>query len=232
MSELKFAFSRPWSVRLPIVTRFIEQKYVEEFFSIGLLRLPTFKTFRNHKDEERCDLNEGRVCAEIKTPNCNHKILAINGQEAYVLCGGLVENPTMEASFSTQCGIRILNPLAFSDAVSGRIPGFVGGYQGNCVYRSDTFLSKQDSATFEPPANHDGMEKWASDYDEYIARETSEAFFIKRLKFAHQNEYRFIWFAHGYEQSELFVTCPEARRFCEKYEGKYEGNMESDTIEF
>lgn len=71
---------------------------------------------------------------------------------------------------------------------------------------------------FEPPANPEDMDKWASDYDEYVARQTSEAFFIKQLRFAHQNEYRFIWFAQGYEQSELFVVCPEVRRFCEKYE--------------
>ncbi len=115
MSELKFGFSRPWSVRVPTVTRFLDERFVEEFFSTGRLRLATFKTFRNHKDEERCDPNEGRVNAEINTPSANHHILATNGQEAYILCGGLVENPNMEASFSTRFGIRILDPLAFSD---------------------------------------------------------------------------------------------------------------------
>lgn len=172
MSELKLGFSRPWSVRLPTVTRFLDERYVEEFFSLGRLRLSTFSAFRNHKDEERCDPNEGRINAEINTPNANHHVLAINGQEAYILCVGLVENPSMEASFSTQFGIRILNPLAFVDAVSGRIPGFVGGYQGNCIYR----------------------------------------------RYAHQNEYRFIWFAQGYETRELYIDCPEARQFCQKYE--------------
>jgi hypothetical protein len=218
MSELKLGFTRPWAIRLPIVTRFLDKEYVEEFFSSGRLRLSSFNTFRNHKDEERRDQNEGRVHAEINTPNANHHILAINGQEAYVLCGGLVENPTMEASFSTRYGIRILNPLAFADAISVRIPGFVGGSQGNCIYRSATIIRKQDSTLFEPPANQESMEKWASDYDEYVARQTKEAFFIKQLKFAHQNEYRFIWFAQGYEQDELFVISPEARQYCEKYE--------------
>lgn len=218
MSELKLGFSRPWSVRLPIVTRFLDKRYVEEFFSSGKLRLSTFTAFRNHKNEERCDPNEGRVNAEIKTPNANHHIAAINGQEAYILCGGLVENPAMEASFSTQCGMRILNPLAFADTVSGRIPGFVGGYQGNCIYRDETFIRKQSSALFEPPGNQDGVEKWANDYDRFVAQQTSEAFFIKHLKYAHQNEYRFIWFAQGYETTELYIDCPEARQFCQKYE--------------
>lgn len=170
MSELKFGFSRPWSVRLPVVTRFLDERYVEELFSSGRLRLSTFSTFRNHKDEERGDPNEGRVNAEISTPNANHHVLAINGQESYVLCGGLVENPNMEASFSTQFGIRILNPLAFADAVSGRVPGFVGGYQGNCIYRSETLIRKQSPVLFEPPDNQEGMEKWAKDYDEWVAR--------------------------------------------------------------
>lgn len=219
MSELKLGFSRPWSVRLPIVTRFLDdQKYVEEFFSTGRLRLSTFGEFRKHKDEQRCDPNEGRVNAEINTPNSNHHVVAISGQEAYVLCGGLVESPTMEAGFSTQYGIRILNPLAFADVVSGRIPGFVGGYQGNCIYRSDVFLHKRSSALLETPADLGGMDKWADDYDAFVAQQTAESFFIKQLKYASQNEYRFIWFAQGYETKELFIDCPEARKFCQRYE--------------
>jgi len=218
VSELKLGFSRPWSVRLPVVTRFLDEQYVEEFFSSGRLRLSTFNTFRNHKDEERCDSNEGRVHAEINTPNANHHIAAINGQEAYILCGGLVENPTMEASFSTRHGIRILNPLAFADAVSGRIPGFVGGYQGNCIYRSETCIRKKSSELFDPPTNSDGMEKWANGYDEFVSQHASEAFFIKQLRYAHQNEYRFIWFAQGHETSELKIHCPEARQYCQRDE--------------
>lgn len=217
MTELNLRFLRPWSVRLPTVTRFLDERYVEEFFSSGRLRLPTFGTFRNHKDEERGDPNEGRVNAEINTPSANHHVLGINGQEAYILCGGLVENPSMEASFSTKFGIRILNPLAFADTVSGRIPGFIGGYQGNCIYRNETFIRKQTPELFESPANSENMEKWANGYDEFIGQQTSEAFFTKHLRYANQNEYRFIWFAQGCETSELYIHCPEARRFCQKY---------------
>lgn len=216
MSELKLGFSRPWSIRFPTVTRFLDERYVEEFFSFGRLRLSTFSTCRNHKDEERCDPNEGRLNAEITTQNANHHILAINGQESYILCGGLVENPNMEAIFSTRHRVKILNPLAFADAVAGRIPGFVGGYQGNYIYRRETFIRKQRSALFGPPVSQDDMEKWTNDYDKFVALQASEAFFIKDLKYAHQNEYRFIWFAQGCEGADLYIDCPEAMQVCQK----------------
>jgi hypothetical protein len=216
MRELSLSFARPWSIQLPVVSRYLEEEYVDSFFREGKLRLSSFRAFREHTDEQRGDQFEGRVSAEIHGPNVRHSVIAVNGEAAFILCASLVENRRMEASFSTAACIRILDVVAFADMVSRRVPGFVGGFQGNCVYRDDTTLRKQNSQQFVPPSAGEDPGKWATEQDRFVAKQTSEGFFYKRLRYAHQNEYRFIWFAEGNEAKELFVTCPEAVRFCER----------------
>ena len=127
MSIVRTGFTRPWEIRVPILTRYLEKEYVELFLMEGKLRLSSFKAFRNNPDEERGDIFEGRASIQISTPNGNHAITGMNGQEAYVLCAGTVDNPNMESSFKTEDGFRILNPLGFADAISRHIPGFVSG---------------------------------------------------------------------------------------------------------
>jgi hypothetical protein len=216
VAELKVAFSRPWSIRLPVVTRYLDEPHVESFFKEGRLRLPSFRTFREHKDEVRGDQLEGRVSAEIRGPNVRHSVLAINGQAAFILSATLVENRNMETSFSTAAGIRILNTVAFANAISTHIPRFVGGCQGNCIYREDTTLKKRSQQPFSPPKDGQDPEEWAANQDRFIADQIAEGFFYKRLMYAYQTEYRFVWFGLGEETRELFVTCPEAVKFCER----------------
>ena len=82
------------------------------------LRFSSFKKFRNNPDEQQGDAAEGRANMKIETPSGNHAILAMNGQEAYVMRGGTVESKSMEASFKTADGFRIINTLAFANAIS------------------------------------------------------------------------------------------------------------------
>ena len=155
------AFTRPWEIRTPGLTRYLEAVYVDEFFNAGKLRISSFKVFRRHPDEQRNDPSEGIAIQEIISPNARHSILGINGQEAYVLCCGTVESKDMVASSGTDAGFRIKNSLGFADAVSRQIPGFIGGSEGLCHYRDSTLLRKYDERAFRPPDNHPSPEAWA-----------------------------------------------------------------------
>ncbi|WP_331351241.1 hypothetical protein [Cellvibrio sp. UBA7671] len=200
-----------------MITRYMESQFVDDFFNEGKLRLSSFKKFRNNPDEQQGDVAEGRANMKIATPNGNHTILATNGQEAYVLCGGTVENKNMEASFKTADGFRIINTLAFADAISRYIPGFIGGVEGLCSYRDSLLINDYDEKSIVSPDQFASPEEWAKEYDKYVAEKSSAAFFIKQLKFAHQGEYRFIWFTTSSEEKEhLDIVCPEARRFCQR----------------
>ena len=216
MDEITTHFSRPWSIKTPTLTRYMEETYVDEFFKSGSLRLSSFKSFRNNPDEEQGDQHEGRASAQIKTPNGNHAILAMNGQEAYVLCATTVESKKLEASFKTKTGFRILNSLGFANCISAHIPGFVGGIEGLCSYRDSTIINKNLSKDFSPPDSFVNPEIWAGEYDKFVARQSQEAFFIKLSKYSHQAEYRFIWFAHGKEGKYIDIICPEARQYCQR----------------
>ncbi len=142
MNETTTHFSRPWGIRTPNLTRYMEKQYVDEFFKYGKLRIPSFKRFRNNPDEELGDPFEGRASAQIATPTGSHAISAINGQEAYVLCATTVESQAVEANFRTEYGIRILNSLDFANCISSHISGFVGGLEGLCSYRDDDKLGQ------------------------------------------------------------------------------------------
>ena len=217
MKIVKKGFVRPWSIVHPTVTRYLDSRFIDEFFTAGRFRLPTFSLFRGHADEHRGDEMEGRVAAEIRGPNSHRVALTWNGQAVFVLCGGLVEGEHMERAFGTNAAIRIHDVVSFADVISRHIPGFVEGLQGNCIYREDTTLRKAVSGHFEPPISEEHAEAWAAKEDRFIAQQTVEGYFLKRLMYAEQNEYRLIWFAHGAETKEpLFVTCPEARQYCER----------------
>jgi hypothetical protein len=98
---LRTSFARSWNVRTPLLTRYLEAKYVELFFKEGVLRIPSFKKFRENPDEQRGDPAEGAAYQEITAPNARHTIVGLNGQEAYVLSCSTVEGALTAASFGT-----------------------------------------------------------------------------------------------------------------------------------
>ena len=216
MNTIRTIFSRPWDIRSPILTRYLETQYVDQFINKGKLRLSSFKAFRSNPDEQKGDISEGRVNMQIGTPNGNHVIVAMNGQKAYVLCAGTVEDKNMKASFKTEDGFRILNTLGFANAISSHIPGFVAGMEGLCCYRKDLLIKKDDNKPISNPDTYSNPEKWAEEHDRYVAEQARETFFVKHIDYAHQGEYRFIWFASGNEEDHIDITCPEGKRFCQR----------------
>lgn len=92
MAEIPFAFSRPWSFRVPVLTRQMKTEYVEAFFRDGSLRLSSFKIFREHPDELRRDEMEGQINMNIDVPNGKLSVLANNMQEAYIICASTIES--------------------------------------------------------------------------------------------------------------------------------------------
>ena len=217
MSELTIAFPRQWTIRTPVVTRIMARSYIDSFFEDGSLRLSSFDSFNKHPDEDRRDQQEGNIAMKIDEPNGSLNILARNGQEAYVLCGSLAEMSTTK-EHSKDSSFRILNTLAFADAISRQIPGFLGGVEGSCTYRDNTMISKKGSRKISPPENQEEVEEWFNEQNRYVGKQAIEGFFVKHSKFAHESEYRFIWFAEGHAKPHIDIKCPAAREFCERIE--------------
>lgn len=214
VAEISLAFSRPWSIRVPLLTRQLQTEYVDAFFADGTLRLSSFNVFRNHPDELRRDEQEGRIHLEIIGPNSKTHVVGMNGQEAYVMCTSTIEAALpVDGSISA---FRILDTLGFANAISAQIPGFLGGTEGLCSYRDNTVLRKTDLQPFEPPAEDADVEKWFEEHERRIGKHSIDTFFVKESRFSHEAEYRFIWFAAGPHREYLDIKCPAARQFCER----------------
>lgn len=220
MSEITTQFVKPWSIKTPMLTRYMEEQYVEEFFEEGKLRISSFKSFRSNPDEEQGDTQEGCVSAQLSTPNGSHAILGINGQEAYVLCATTVESKTLEASFSTRAGFRIIDTLGFAQAISSHIPGFVAGLEGLCSYRDAPSVEKTLISDFPLTDSFPNPEVWAAEYEKFVANQSRDSYFLKRSRYSYQAEYRFIWFAQRNERDFIDIVCPEARMFCQPIPNK------------
>jgi hypothetical protein len=151
---------------------------------------------------------------EITGPNSRASVLATNGQEAYVMCASTVE--TALPADGSMAAFRILDTLAFANAISSQILGFVGGTEGLCSYRDNTMLKKTDPSSFEPPPEGADVEKWFEDHERRIGKHSIDAFFVKESRFSHESEYRFIWFASGPHREYLDIKCPAAKQFCER----------------
>lgn len=212
MTIFNIPFGYSWGVRTPPVIRVMESIYVEAFFKSGALRISSFEFFRKHSDERRRDGEEGTAVMEIKSQESTMSAVALNGQEAYVLCASTVE-PELTAD---QDGLIIDDTIAFSAAVSRFLPGFMGGTEGLCTYRSNTLYKAFDSHEFGPPADGEDPEKWAEQQERIAGLHMQNKFFIKHSRFSHESEYRMIWFCSGKPKDYIDIECADAIRFCRR----------------
>ncbi len=215
MLEMNFAFARPWTVRLPTLARQMNTEYVDAFFNDGSLRLSSFETFRRHPDEKRRDGQEGLVAMEVNTPTGSLSILGACGQEAYIMCASTVEVPIDENNGPVSA-FRILDTLKFADAISRQIPGFIGGVEGFCIYRKNTMIKKIDPNPMISPTVGANPDLWFQEQKLRTAKLAIDAYFMKHISFAHEAEYRFIWFAENSRKQFLEIKCPAAIECCER----------------
>jgi hypothetical protein len=212
MSVLNLPIGYNWEVRTPIVDRLMRRGYVDSFFQDGSLRLSSFESFRKHPDEGRRDSEEGKAAMKIISPKSNLSAIAFNGQEAYVLCGSMAEaRPSNEYA----C-IRIKDTLAFAATAARQIPGFIGGTEGSCIYRANTFYEATDEHSFSPPKDGEDPESWMEKQNAVIGNHMRSKFFIKHARFAAESEYRMVWFCDGSPRTFIDVKCPKAIQFCER----------------
>lgn len=216
MPEMNLAFVRPWTLRFPTLTRHMPSQYIDDFFLDGSLRLSSFDSFRKHPDEARCDAQEGLVAMIVNTPTGPLNILGGNGQEAYILCASTVELLDPSELPGKAPAFRILDATKFADAVSRQIQGFVGGVEGLCSYRQNTMITKSDSMSIVPPTSAKNIEKWSDEMMQHVGKLSMDAYFMKHISFAHESEYRFIWFAEGSQKDFIDIKCPAAIPFCER----------------
>ncbi|HET6763271.1 MAG TPA: hypothetical protein VFH27_06355 [Longimicrobiaceae bacterium] len=49
-----------------------------------------------------------------------------------------------------------------------------------------------------------------------------DLFFLKPVRYAHQNEYRLLWHTTRIVPGYIDIVCPEARQFCTRFEDLFD----------
>ena len=205
-----------WDIRTPVVCRYLDACYVEEFFQYGRIRLSSFAEFAQHKDEQRMDALEGVATLTGMGPAQTTFAQVRAGPNALVLCGSVLESRDLMHVFGVNSYFRITDTIAFSQTIAARLEGYAGGIEGYCHYKGTRVIRRRvpfDPKDFE--LNGGGLAM--ADMSRYIAMIAgTEVYLLKHHDYAHQCEYRFVWKVKNDNPRSLVLECPDAVQFCER----------------
>jgi len=205
---------------VPMVFRYLESEWVNEFFENGILRLSSFKKFHQHEDEQRGDKQEGsNMIFGIGSEN-QFSAMTNSGHDAFVLSTSLAHNENLYNDFDVDACFIIEKPHEFMESIMKSIPEFKGINFGPCLYQPSKIIQRQmpgfnlDSIKSDDEPNTNDMGKIFNQIDQASGL---DVLFSKTNEYAHQHEYRMLW--HTYldpmpEYIDLIV--PEALQFCRK----------------
>jgi hypothetical protein len=205
---------------VPMVFRYLESEWVDEFFKNGILRLSSFKKFHQHEDEQRGDKQEGsNMIFGVGSEN-QFGAMTSNGHDAFVLSTSLTYNEDLYHDFDVDACFIIEKPHEFMESIMKAIPEFKGVNFGPCLYQPDRIIQRQmpgfnlDSIKSDDEPNTNDMGKM---FNQINQASGLDVLFSKTNEYAHQHEYRMLW--HTYldpmpEHIDLIV--PDAVQYCRK----------------
>jgi len=209
---------RNWKIKNPEVYRYLNQEYINEFFSTGRIRLSTFVQFKKNPDEQMGDSTEGKNVLYGTDGKNSFVALTQHGVNSFVLCTSTEESSELMTSFKVDGYFKIKDTIGFAAAIANRIPGFLEGLEGFCKYSLQRNIQRKlpdsiISDLLSNPEKQIPLDKIFS-LTEQVGQE--DVFFIKHTSFRNQSEYRFIWNVSVNTNDALFINCPEAIQHCEK----------------
>ena len=219
---------KPIDIYLPNIYRYMDTQFIDLFFEKGILRLSSFKKFKEYPDEIRGDKNEGNgsVTGTTDKSGFQFHVMSNLGSDSYMLCGSIIDSDSIRKTFETDTCFRIVKPLDFSVAVSNAILGFKQSFQGFCNYREHRMIKKlipgMDINDFTGPEGTIiiGGQKGNERKDKILGNGI-DLMFLKEKRYQDQCEYRFVWTINTqfYSMFDFIdIECKEAVQFCERVE--------------
>jgi len=210
-------------VKMPPVFRYLPQKYIDEFFNSGKLRLSAFSEFAKHTDEQRLDTEEGWLIVDIKIPSIHKRLRSKSGIgfDSYILSTSLRGDSELMREgwgFGTDGYFKINDVESFGKAIGLRIATCTRLITGNCKYVDEKEISREMGVEAEKAIAQDtqGRMNLQRVMGLIVQVMYPHACFWKLKRYAHQQEFRFVWNV-GHEVHEpLLIECPEAVQFCER----------------
>jgi hypothetical protein len=212
-----------WAVRMPTVTRYLPQRFVEAFFERGELLLSSFERFREHPEIACRDRSEGSPAVSASDPDASTPTIEAELKGgAYVLCGSTLDDASMQGCLGHSSAIHIRDPVKFAAAVARHVPEVVGGFFGacNCTTEPIAGIPLERLAVQQAYVAMTGgapEEFWGNLQRAMapLAPHEYDGLFRKHTKYADQHEFRFVWFSRMPQRPSLPIVCPEAISFCE-----------------
>lgn len=214
--------SKPWNIVTPVLFRYLNQEFINEFFESGRLRLSSFQAFSKYKDEQRLDPNEGESILDGLGNGVAFRAKVHHGRSSLILSTSRIEDDQLMKDFNVDGYFKIKDSTNFGVLISNKIPCFVSGIEGSCIYSSERSIQRKiDLKDRDGQRLKELKEKDSNLYKAELSKiinEISEmdGYFVKLNKYSHQNEYRFIWNCEYLKEATMFIECPEAIQFCEK----------------
>lgn len=218
-SPASLAHNIDWRIKsFPVFRILDDTRWLDDFFETGEIQLSSFLKFRSYKDEMQGDKTEGEGALVTHDDEGNtHMVGYESGLNGYILSTTSSLEEQVVNDFNGKCAIRINHPTMFGLEMSKKLPFVNSGLEGLCDYvdsrinfleahiKADNLLSslkKHDPSL----ANH------------YLSELTKGIeLFAKHTKYAHQREYRLIWFSNHQKVADVIkIKCPEAIRYCDK----------------
>jgi hypothetical protein len=212
-------------VKLPSVYRYMQSRFIDDFFQNGRLRISSFQRFQDYPDEIRGDKSEaqGSVTGKGGDGFMFH-VMTSAGANGYMLAASLEDSDAIRQEFDVDSYFEIFDPLGFSVAVANALPGQQEAFLGFCNYQDKRVIEKSlEEMTIKDFTGDDGnmilMHPKMNERINQLVGNGIDLLFLKEKKYQSQAEFRFVWRidgAHFDVENFVDVICKEAIQFCRR----------------
>lgn len=203
----------------PVLYRFMEEKYVDEFLETGRLMISTIRRCGALEDQRRVDMNESTYSYEFKWLDCSEIVEARVGDNAFVLCCSLTQ-AAIHSSQNTCClELHHWDDLAVEIGEQLRVQHFQIGeiFAGPCNYAIKSRqidMYPMRSSTIRAANGIVDSHK----VDSIMAGVGRELFYTtKDLRYIKEQEYRIMWLSNDKAPIDpVFVKISSPKRYGSK----------------
>ena len=211
--------------RFPVLYRYLDEKYVDLFFKLGILRISSFEQFKKHKDEARLDIQEGR--AKLIGNCCDSNVRVEIGfgiSNCFVLCASLTKSQDLLNVFQTDSCFEIVDLPNFIAAITNAMRRMhyipLNCWGGACCYKPTREIFKNIYQADVDQIRIDDKNH-TMDFSALFGLGAKigwpDILFLKSNEYSKQHEYRIAWdIGRQNIPDHIDLYVPEATKFCKK----------------
>ena len=216
---LKYELPTNVIYNIPILYRFIEEQYVDEFFKTGKLKLTTFDNCKKLEDDNRKDTKEGQSELFGYDGDVKMKIGFGVGSDVIMLCSSLCSEYKDDKGtiYTKYIEIFDVQGLLFTIAEQLSKNGYTikSMMYGPCFYTKKEFHGAVHSDAFREKLDKEQKFDW----DEMMRIANTiggnNMFFQKPVDKRSENEFRLLWIVDNLEKDkDIFVTIQHPETYC------------------